>query len=449
MRRSLTARIILLSIFWITIALLATAILLGRLYRVHIEEHYDAHVFTHVEELVAAIETSPEGERRLHSEPTDPRFHLLNSGWYWEVLIAGELMEKSPSLGDQQLDLTGLNLIESHGVQTIYGPDQQQLRAQLINTTYPHDIGSLTFLATAPVMQITDDVHEFVFHIFINFLVLGIGLSIAVVVQVRVALRPLKAIRSAISDVQAGITQRLPQDFPSDVQPLVNELNFLLDHNELLLKRARNQLGDLAHAVKNPLTVIRNDARSMESKQGQLILDQSHVMAGSIDHYLSRARIYGKKDAIGYRTSVEPVIDDLIYAVQHIYQDRGIEFQLSGLGEHWFRGEAQDLEEMAGNLIDNACKWAKSQVVVQCVTEQDRLVLVIEDDGPGIAEEDIEDAMQRGRKLDESYAGHGHGLSIVKNIADLYGGTLKLGKSPLGGLRAELDLPAASMTGTS
>ena len=449
MRRSLTARIILLSIFWITIALLATAILLGRLYRVHIEEHYDAHVFTHVEELVAAIETSPEGERRLHSEPTDPRFHLLNSGWYWEVLIAGELMEKSPSLGDQQLDLTGLNLIESHGVQTIYGPDQQQLRAQLINTTYPHDIGSLTFLATAPVMQITDDVHEFVFHIFINFLVLGIGLSIAVVVQVRVALRPLKAIRSAISDVQAGITQRLPQDFPSDVQPLVNELNFLLDHNELLLKRARNQLGDLAHAVKNPLTVIRNEARSMESKQGQLILDQSHVMASSIDHYLSRARIYGKKDAIGYRTSVEPVIDDLIYAVQHIYQDRGIEFQLSLLGEHWFRGEAQDLEEMAGNLIDNACKWAKSQVVVQCVTEQDRLVLVIEDDGPGIAEEDIEDAMQRGRKLDESYAGHGHGLSIVKNIADLYGGTLKLGKSPLGGLRAELDLPAASMTGTS
>ena len=449
MRRSLTARIILLSIFWITIALLATAILLGRLYRVHIEEHYDAHVFTHVEELVAAIETSPEGERRLHSEPTDPRFHLLNSGWYWEVLIAGELMEKSPSLGDQQLDLTGLNLIESHGVQTIYGPDQQQLRAQLINTTYPHDIGSLTFLATAPVMQITDDVHEFVFHIFINFLVLGIGLSIAVVVQVRVALRPLKAIRSAISDVQAGITQRLPQDFPSDVQPLVNELNFLLDHNELLLKRARNQLGDLAHAVKNPLTVIRNEARSMESKQGQLILDQSHVMAGSIDHYLSRARIYGKKDAIGYRTSVEPVIDDLIYAVQHIYQDRGIEFQLSLLGEHWFRGEAQDLEEMAGNLIDNACKWTKSQVVVQCVTEQDRLVLVIEDDGPGIAEEDIEDAMQRGRKLDESYAGHGHGLSIVKNIADLYGGTLKLGKSPLGGLRAELDLPAASMTGTS
>jgi signal transduction histidine kinase len=150
-----------------------------------------------------------------------------------------------------------------------------------------------------------------------------------------------------------------------------------------------------------------------------------------------------------HRTSVEPVIDDLNYAVKHIYQDRGIEIQLSVLDKHWFRGEAQDLEEMAGNLIDNACKWAKSQVVVQCMTEQDRLVLSVEDDGPGIAEEYMEDVMQRGRKLDESYPGHGHGLGIVKDIADLYGGTLELSRSPLGGLRAELGLPAASMTGTA
>ena len=446
MRKSLTGRIIFLSVFWIVLALLATALLLGRLYRDHIEEHYDAHVFTHVEELVAAIETSPEGDWSLHSQPTDPRFHRPNSGWYWEVLHSGESLEKSPSLGKNKLDLSSLTLVENHGVQMIYGPNQQKLRAQVIHTTYPHDVGSLTFVATAPVMQITDDVYDFTYHIFTAFLVLGIGLSIAVVVQVQLALKPLKAIRSAISDVQAGKTERLPQAFPSDVQPLVNELNYLLDHNELLLKRARNQLGDLAHSVKNPLTVIRNEARSLESKRGQLILEQSHIMAGSIDHYLSRARIYGKRDAIGYRTSVEPVIDDLIYAVKHIYQDRDIEFQFSGLSERWFRGEAQDLEEMAGNLIDNACKWAKSQVVVQCATDQDRLVLAIEDDGPGIAEEDMKDVMQRGRKLDESYAGHGHGLGIVKDIADLYGGTLKLGRSPLGGLRAELDLPAASMT---
>jgi signal transduction histidine kinase len=292
-------------------------------------------------------------------------------------------------------------------------------------------------------MQISDDVREFSIHIITSFFALGIGLSLAVVLQVRLALKPLKAIKTAIGDVQTGRLKRLPQEFPSDVQPLVEELNHLLDHNELLLKRARNQLGDLAHSVKNPLTVIRNEARSMTNEQGQIILDQSHAMDSSIDHFLSKARVYGKKDVIGYRTGVKAVINDLIYAVDHIYRDRKIEIQFSEQGDCLFRGEAQDLEEMAGNLIDNACKWAKKQVVVKCETNNNRLVLSVEDDGPGIPEENLENVIQRGLKLDESKPGHGQGLGIVKDISDLYGGQLMLCKSPLGGLRAELDLPAA------
>jgi len=443
MHKSLTKRIIALSIFWIVIALLAIALLLSRFYRQHIEEHYDAHVFTHVEELVASVETTADGELRLSREPTDPRFHRPDSGWYWEVLHNDTPLQKSASLGNQQLDLSNMSLDENHGVQTVYGPGQQKLRAHVVHVSYPHDPGALTFVATAPEMQITDDVREFIAHIMTSFLVLGIGLSVAVVVQVRVALKPLKAIQSAISDIKAGKTERLPGEFPSDVQPLVDELNFLLDHNETLLKRARTQLGDLAHSVKNPLTVIRNEARNLSGKQGQLILDQSHVMANSIDHYLSRARIYGKQDAIGYRTSVKSVIDDLSFAVEHIHKDRNIEIELLCLEDKLFRGEAQDLEEMAGNLIDNAFKWAKSRVVVRCDSEQNRLSLIIEDDGPGIAEEELKTITRRGRKLDETSSGHGHGLGIVEDIAVLYGGSLKLGRSELGGLKAELDLPAA------
>jgi len=273
--------------------------------------------------------------------------------------------------------------------------------------------------------------------------VLGVGLSVAVFMQVSLALKPLKAIRSGVSDIKAGKMERLPRDFPSDIQPLVDEMNYLLDHNETLLKRARNQLGDLAHSVKNPLTVIRNEARSLSGKQGQLILDQSHVMANNIDHYLSRARIYGKQDAIGYRTSVKSVIDDLSFAVEHIHKDRSIEIELRCLEDQWFRGEAQDLEEMTGNLIDNAFKWASTRVLVSCTSDHNQLTLVIEDDGPGIAENELETITRRGRKLDESTPGHGHGLGIVEDIANLYGGSLKLGRSELGGLRAELDLPAA------
>ena len=443
MHRSLTNRIIILSVFWIVIALVVTALLLGRFYRLHIEEHYDSHVFTHVEELIAAVDTGPDGKLMLSREPTDPRFHRPDSGWYWEVLSGDNPAIKSPSLGEHKLDLSGLALDESHGVQTVSGPGQQKLRAQVTHVSYPHDPGSLTFVATAPEMAIKDDVRDFYTHILTSFLVLGIGLSLAVVVQVMVALKPLKAIRSAISDIKSGKTKRLPREFPSDVQPLVDELNFLLDHNETLLKRARNQLGDLAHSVKNPLTVIRNEARSMSGKKGLLILDQSHVMANNIDHYLSRARIYGKQDAIGYRTSVKSVIDDLSFAVKHIYKERGIKIDLQCLEDNWFRGEAQDLEEMAGNLIDNAFKWAESKVVVRCDSDHNRLALFIEDDGPGIAEEELKTITRRGRKLDETTPGHGHGLGIVKDIAELYGGALKLGRSELGGLKAELDLPAA------
>jgi signal transduction histidine kinase len=441
--RSLTRRIIVLSVFWIVIALLATGLLLSRLYRDHIEEHYDAHVFTHVEELIAAIRSDDSGRVGLHREPTDPRFHRPNSGWYWEVLSGNDPLIKSPSLGDLNLNLSGIVPDENHGIQMIAGPDGHRLRAHVVHVSYARDPGSLTFVATAPQLQISEDVQDFAMHLSQSFLVLGAVLAIAVIMQVRVALKPLKAIRQEISDIKAGTTERLSQDFPKDVQPLVDELNFVLDHNEMLLKRARNQLGDLAHAVKTPLTVIRNEARSLGNRQGQLILEQTHLMAGNIDHYLSRARIYGKKDAIGYRTSVRSVLEDLAYAVGHIYKDREIHIELLCVEDKWFRGESQDLEEMAGNLLDNACKWANRQVALRCETEADRLRLIIEDDGPGIPAEERAEVMQRGRRLDESQPGHGHGLGIVRDIAQLYGGSVTLVKSDLGGLKAILDLPSA------
>jgi signal transduction histidine kinase len=359
------------------------------------------------------------------------------------VLSDDRALVKSASLGEDNLDLRGIVLDENHGVQTVLGPGGEKLRAHVVHVSYASEPGSLTFVATAPQIEIADDVTDFTGHVLTSFLVLGLMMSAAVVMQVRVALRPLRAIRQEISDIKAGSRERLSQSFPTDVQPLVNELNFLVDHNEMLLKRARNQLGDLAHSVKTPLTVIRNEARSMENKQGQLILEQTHIMAGSIDHYLSRARMYGKKDAIGFRTSVRSVMEDLAYAVGHLHKDRGIDIKLMCIEDKWFRGEAQDLEEMAGNLLDNAYKWAQHTVTVNCESKDDRLELIIEDDGPGIPQHERENAMRRGHKLDESRPGHGQGLGIVRDIAGLYGGSLTLGDSGLGGLKATLRLPSA------
>jgi signal transduction histidine kinase len=444
MHRRLTTRVISLSIFWIVLTLLVTAFLLTWLYRDHIEQHYDAHVFTHVEELMAAVESGPDGSFSLYRQPTDPRFHRLNSGWYWQILAGDRVLAKSGSLGENLLDVSGLNFEENHNMQEILGPNGQTLRAQVVHMSHERIPEAITILATAPEIQIRDDVQDFLWHIMISFLLLALGLSIAVVVQVTVALRPLKAIKTAISDVHAGKFDRLPRDFPADVQPVVDELNSLIDHNETLLKRARTQLADLAHAVKTPLTVIRNEARELESKQGQLILDQAHVMSGNIDHYLSRARISGQKGALGSRTSIKAVTEDLRFAVERMFKGRDISVELCSKGDCRFSGEVQDLEEMLGNLVENACKWARRTVEIRCSLDGDRLTLTVEDDGPGIAREDFENVLQRGHKLDETIPGHGQGLGIVKDIAELYGGSIRLGKSPLGGLKAELELPAAT-----
>ncbi|MBT8074555.1 MAG: hypothetical protein HKP21_12705, partial [Xanthomonadales bacterium] len=246
------------------------------------------------------------------------------------------------------------------------------------------------------------------------------------------------------SDIRAGKSTKLPDEELEDVRPLVDELNFLLDHNAVLVKRARNQLGDLAHSVKNPLTVITNEARDLPPKQRNLIIGQTSEISKNIDHYLSRARTFGNEKVLGSRSSIRTVTDDLVYAMQRIYQENELEFDLSRLNSCWFKGEAQDLEEMMGNLIDNACKWAKSQVRVTCGTTHGNLEVVVEDDGPGIPEAEFENVMRRGHKLDGSIPGHGQGMGIVNDIAALYSGALELGKSELGGLKATLILPAAT-----
>ena len=177
-------------------------------------------------------------------------------------------------------------------------------------------------------------------------------------------------------------------------------------------------------------------------QQATGILDQAHAMSGNIDHYLTRARAAGQKGVFGSRTSLSMVVDDLKFAVERLYQDREISIRLCDKGDCQFRGEVQDLEEMLGNLLDNACKWARKHVEIRCRMQEDRMFISVEDDGPGIPEGKIETALKRGRKLDESVPGYGQGLGIVTEIASIYGGALKLGESSLGGLKVELELPA-------
>ena len=442
-RNTLAFRIIALSGIWIIIALVFTATLLVRNHLEHTAQHYDAHVQMHLEELTGASQFTDEGRFKLALQPSDPRYRELYSGWYWEVKQAGKTLKRSPSLGENSLDLKKREPTTSVAIYEISGPQNSILRVHVVQIEVDPNQDPLVFLATAPTEGITEDVVDYSNHIVFNFIALGIGLMLAVVLQVRVALKPLKAIGTRISDIREGKASRLPEDQLEDVQPLVDELNNLLDHNAVLVKRARNQLGDLAHSVKNPLTVINNAVQDLEPGQRELIVQQTTDISRSVDHYLSRARAYGTEKVLGSRSSIKTSTEDLVYAMQRIYLKRDLIFDLSRLHGCWFRGEAQDLEEMLGNLMDNACKWAKSRVQIACSTQGGRLEILVEDDGPGIAREEFESVMRRGHKLDEAKPGHGQGLGIVNDIAALYGGSLNLAKSELGGLQAKLDLPSA------
>jgi len=440
--RTLSSRIIAFSGVWVIISLTISALVLVHYYRDHVAQHYDAHVNMHLEELTGGSVLSPDGKFSLKFLPSDPRYDKLNSGWYWDVRQSGVSLKQSPSLGGYMFDISDIQPTTNKVVYEMLGPILEPIRMHILKIEQADNIEPLVFLASAPTTDYTDDVLNYSDHVFFSFVLLGIGLLLTVVLQVNIAVKPLKAIGKEISDIREGKYFKLSKDYPTDVQPLVDELNNLLDHNIILLKRARNQLGDLAHSVKNPLTIINNEARNMETPRKELILKQTNDIIQNIDHYLSRARTFGADNILGARSEVKQVVDDLVYTMQKLNQDRTLEFDTSKLEDSTFRGEAQDLEEMLGNLIDNACKWAKKRIEISGQVKDGRLLLSVDDDGPGIPSEEIENVKRRGKRLDETKPGQGQGLGIVKDIAGLYNGSLSLKKSALGGLQAQLNLPA-------
>ncbi len=442
MRNSLTLRLVATSFAWVGATLLVTAVLLVVLFRGHIEQHFEALLLDHLEELVAASELTPEGTLQMTWRPSDPRFNRPHSGWYWEILQSGASVARSDSLWRESLKVAERHFGGVSQIQQFSGPEGELLWVLVQDITFPEVETPLLFAVAGPIADIEDNVQAFTAQVAITLTVLGIGLLLVVWFQVHFGLRPLQAMQRALGDIRKGKAQRLPENFPLEVEPVVSELNGLLDHNRELLERARTQVGNLAHALKNPLTVIRNEAKAIENERGRVIREQTAAMAINVDRYLSQARIAGNAGVLGARADVKAIIEDLSFSMERLYKDKDLEIQYSGLEGCCFRGEAQDLEEMLGNLMDNACKWARNQVLVRAECAGERLLIVVEDDGPGIPKQRLAEVLERGHRLDEKVPGSGLGLDIVQDIAGLYRGSITLGRTPSGGLRAQLNLPA-------
>ncbi len=278
------------------------------------------------------------------------------------------------------------------------------------------------------------------------FLGFAFAFMLAGVWQVSAGLRPFGRLRRQLLAMREGSGRRIEGTYPTEVQPLVNDLNSLLEHREQTVRRALAKAGDLAHGLKTPLAVLAQEADRAEAvgqhETAATITLQVERMRRQVEYHLAHARAAGSGDVPGARCSVLASVEGLTRTLLRLYASRGLQMNVDVSPEHVIRGQREDLDEMLGNLLDNACKWAKSSIKIQSIQENGAVVLTVDDDGPGLAPGMREAVLQRGVRADEAAPGSGLGLAIVSDLAELYGGTISLEDSPIGGLRARLCLPA-------
>jgi signal transduction histidine kinase len=269
---------------------------------------------------------------------------------------------------------------------------------------------------------------------------------VAGILLIRSGLQPFSRLRKQLSGMREGSGRRIEGTYPTEVEPLVNDLNSLLEHRERVVRRALAKAGDLAHGLKTPLAVLAQEADRAEvvghHEMAATISLQVERMRRQVDYHLAHARAAGAGDVPGSHCPVLPAVEGLVRTLLRIYAGRGLAIKVDVPPEHFVRGQREDLEEMLGNLLDNACKWAKSNVKIQSAQENGAVILTVDDDGPGLARAMREVVLQRGVRADEAAPGSGLGLAIVRDLAELYAGTIALEDSPWGGLRSRLRLPA-------
>jgi signal transduction histidine kinase len=450
-RNSLALRLVAVSAIWSVVALVAAGLILTSLYRSAVERAFDERLGVNLRAVVGSLATQNPASFTDPGNFGEQRFELSYSGWYWQVRRAGgDVVLASRSLFTDILDLSkASDRQDREGMESasLIGPDDQALRFVNQRVSFgPEQDFDVTVAGDAGAMHA--QVTEFQRNVFLTLAVFGLGLVLATLMMVRWGLRPLDRVRAGLADLRSGKETRFEGPFPTEIEPLARELNELLESNREVVERARTQVGNLAHALKTPLSVITNEARASEGPLAGKITEQAEIMRTQVTHYLDRARIAARAKVIGAVTEVEPVVASLVRAMERIHEDKGLDLSADVPEKALFKGEKQDLEEIIGNLLDNACKWAKGQVAISAAyvprgadESRGKLTFDIDDDGPGLTESQRKEATRRGKRLDESKPGSGLGLNIVTELVALYGGHLRLDRSPMGGLRAEVELP--------
>lgn len=437
--RSLRLRLILAASVLTAIAIVLAGLVIANLLRQFVERQYDSGMSATMVSVMAASEVTETGALAVSQVPVDPRYDQPLSGWYWQIADPDNVLIRSRSLWDANL---GQGAAEPTGdivTETTVGPDGEALRIMRRDFTTPGGTEPFRVSVAMPATEISQEVNAILYPLALSLGLLILAIGAAIAVQVTVGLRPLFLMRERVGEIRRGERLALPEDGPKEIAPLAAEVNALIEQNRAIMERARTHVGNLAHALKTPLSVLANEA----SRSGdRTVAETVETMDRLIRHHLRRARA-AAGSAAHARADIGEVVDDLLAAMRGIYADRGLELKATISRDAIVGGERQDADEMLGNLIDNACKWADSRVTITARRDGSWIVVDIEDDGPGMDEAQMGVALQRGQRLDEGKPGSGLGLAIVVDLASLYGGALSLSRSHSGGLTASLRLPAA------
>ena len=440
-----------LSAAWLIVALVATAFLLTGLYSRALDTSLSETLDFHVETLVDLTLVN-EDPKSTDIRLGDPRFQRTASGWYWMIRDAqGALLNFSDSVVgivlpplDDDFDATNSR--------TAVISDPFDTKIRVVERAVTVNGVPLQVTVTGSLDEILELVDEFRGQTLIVLGAVAIMLAIMSGIVASLALRPIGRLEKAIERVREGESETVTGQYPRELAPLADEVNELLRSNTQIIERARNQVGNLAHGLKTPLAVLRNEASATKGTPlARVVLSESDKMTQLVTTYLDRARIAARSAVVGKKADATHVMLRLARVMEKLNPKITIAFVRPDASLPWFRGDEGDLEEMAGNLLDNACKWSNGKIGVSMFAERgpqgSMLLIKVEDDGPGLTEEEANKVLRRGVRLDEKTPGSGLGLDIVKELVDVYGGSLQLKRSVLGGLLAELRLPAAKLGG--
>lgn len=432
---SIRARLLAAAAVWLSIALLAAWWVIGGVLSGFVTDRFDAEAIAIADTIIVGTEVNEIGQVSLKRPPNDPRFEIPLSMWSWQLQTSDQrVVARSPSLLDLYLAPPSGNFIGGRGT----GPDGEVLRVLHREFTLPGLDDALAVTVTAPQEEIDAASARVRKPLAIALIVLGAGLASATVAQVALGLRELDRLGRNIRAIRSGSVESVALPRVSELRPIATEINALLDANRSVIGRAREHLGNLAHSLKTPMAALANTLP--QDHPGQALIAR---MDRQIGWHLRRARSAATPRLLGHSTVVREVIDDILMVLRRATEDRNLSVGVDCPEGSQFSGERHDLEEMLGNLLENSVKYSRSEIRIEVRNLPEHLTISVSDDGPGMSESDYARALSRGGRLDEmGGSGTGLGLAIVADLAALHGGSLTLRRAAIGGLEAQLALPA-------